>query len=221
MVDELEASAERTRQGEAAMRRFLADASHELRTPVAALQASAETLLREQPERPDRDALEAPVAGDAARLGRLVDELLGAGPARRPPARTPTTSPPSHARSRPGPGASAAAVLRGDRAPLFLIPHLSLGHPEALARAVRNLLDNAVSASPSGGRVAVQRGCPRRRQRSSSACDDEGPGVPAAERERIFERFVRLDGSRNAGGSGLGPRHRAAHRRATRRRPHL
>ena len=50
------------------MSRFVSDASHELRTPIAALQATAETLLREQPRRPRRDALEAPPAGDAARM---------------------------------------------------------------------------------------------------------------------------------------------------------
>jgi signal transduction histidine kinase len=76
MVDELEDSIARARRSESAMRRFLADASHELRTPIAALQATAETLLREQPDRPERDELEARVAGDAARLGRLVADLL-------------------------------------------------------------------------------------------------------------------------------------------------
>ncbi|HTE59860.1 MAG TPA: HAMP domain-containing sensor histidine kinase, partial [Solirubrobacteraceae bacterium] len=76
MVDELEESIARARRSESAMRRFLADASHELRTPIAALQATAETLLREQPDRPERDELEARLAGDAARLGRLVADLL-------------------------------------------------------------------------------------------------------------------------------------------------
>jgi signal transduction histidine kinase len=76
MVDALEAAVEDARASEAATRRFLADASHELRTPVAAVQASVETLLREQPRRPDRDRLEAALAREVARLGRLVDDLL-------------------------------------------------------------------------------------------------------------------------------------------------
>ena len=76
MVDELQKALDRSRASEAATRKFLADASHELRTPIARLQATAETLLREQPVRPDRDALEARLAGDAARLGRLVADLL-------------------------------------------------------------------------------------------------------------------------------------------------
>ena len=58
------------------MRTFLADAAHELRTPVAALQATAERLLREQPRRPERDAIEAQLARDSGRLGHLVDDLL-------------------------------------------------------------------------------------------------------------------------------------------------
>ena len=76
MVDALQEALDRSRASEAATRQFLADASHELRTPIARLQATAETLLREQPVRPDRDALEARLAGDAARLGRLVADLL-------------------------------------------------------------------------------------------------------------------------------------------------
>ena len=76
MVDALQEALDRSRTSEAATRQFLADASHELRTPIARLQATAETLLREQPSRPDRDALEARLAGDAARLGRLVADLL-------------------------------------------------------------------------------------------------------------------------------------------------
>jgi signal transduction histidine kinase len=59
---------------DAAARRFLADASHELRTPIAALQASVETLLREQPGRPESDRLEAAIARESERLGRLVDD---------------------------------------------------------------------------------------------------------------------------------------------------
>src|SRR5439155_8792372 len=76
MVDALEAAINQAQATEAAMRRFLADASHELRTPVAALQATVETLLRDQPQRPRRDELEATLARNAARLGRLIDDLL-------------------------------------------------------------------------------------------------------------------------------------------------
>ena len=89
MLDALEKAIEDARASEAATRRFLADASHELRTPIAALQASVETLLREQPERPERDRLEAAVARESERLGRLVSDLLGLAQLEAHPTRTP------------------------------------------------------------------------------------------------------------------------------------
>ena len=72
----LDRAVSEARASEAAMRTFLADASHELRTPVAALQATAERLLRDQPARPARDAIEAQLARDSGRLGHLIDDLL-------------------------------------------------------------------------------------------------------------------------------------------------
>jgi signal transduction histidine kinase len=77
MLDALETAVEEARASDASTRRFLADASHELRNPIAALQVSVETLLREQPERPERDRLEAAVVRESERVGRLVDDLLG------------------------------------------------------------------------------------------------------------------------------------------------
>ena len=95
------------RASDAATRRFLGDASHELRTPIAALQASVETLLREQPERPERDRLEAAVARESERLGRLVNDLLGLARLEAHPTRTPdrpradrTSALVEHARAR-------------------------------------------------------------------------------------------------------------------------
>jgi two-component system OmpR family sensor kinase len=89
MLDALEAAIDEARASDAATRRFLADASHELRNPIAALQASVETLLREQPERPERDRLEAAVARDSERLGRLINDLLGLARLEAHPTRTP------------------------------------------------------------------------------------------------------------------------------------
>jgi two-component system, OmpR family, sensor kinase len=200
MVDELEASIARAQRSESAMRRFLADASHELRTPIAALQATAETLLREQPGRPDRDALEARVAGDAARLGRLVADLLDLArlEANEPLARRPvdlgavaTRAAAEATGLRPGPTVTIEAE---DEA-------LVLGDADALTRAVRNLVDNAIAAAGRAGhvRIAVR----REGDDLTTTVQDDGPGVPAAERERIFEGFVRLEPVR-APGAGLG-----------------
>jgi two-component system, OmpR family, sensor kinase len=145
------------------MRRFLADASYELRTPIAALQATIETLLRERPPRPRRDQFEAEAARGTQRLGRLVDDLLNL-------ARLESNEP-----------------LRSEAVDL--------------ARALRNLLDNAVRAGGEDGCIRVE--LQRSPARVCASVSDDGPGVPPGARERIFDRFVRLDGSAGAG-TGLG-----------------
>jgi two-component system, OmpR family, sensor kinase len=197
MVDALEAAVAEARARDEATRRFLADASHELRTPIAALQASAETLLREQPERPDRDRLEAAVARDAARLGRLVDDLLGLARLEAKPPREPVDL---------DAVARAAVEEAGERAPAARLT-LELGggttvrgDAESLGRVLRNLLDNALAANPTAGEVRVR--VQRRNGHVEARVADDGPGVPESERERIFERFARLDAT--APGSGLG-----------------
>jgi two-component system OmpR family sensor kinase len=198
MVDALETAVEEARASEAATRRFLADASHELRTPIAALQASVETLLREQPERPERDRLEAAVARDSERVGRLVDDLLGLARLEAHPTRTPV---------------NLAAIARPlvedahERAPRATITFSAdndttvRGDPDALERVLRNLIDNAFAAIQPTGRIDVQL-----RQRNGyvqALVTDDGPGVPEHERQRIFERFVRLDPSKPGHGLGL------------------
>jgi two-component system, OmpR family, sensor kinase len=198
MVDALETAVEEARASEAATRRFLADASHELRTPIAALQASVETLLREQPERPDRDRLEAAVARDSERLGRLVDDLLGLARLEAHPNRTPTDL------------ASIARALVDEahmRAPQATIT-LSAdgdttvrGDPDALERVLRNLIDNALAAIEPKGRIDVQ--VRRRNGYVRALVADDGPGVPEDQRQRIFERFVRLDPGKPGHGLGL------------------
>jgi signal transduction histidine kinase len=199
MVDAIEEAAEKARASEQAMRRFVADASHELRTPIAALQVSAETLLREQPPRPDRDALEAQLAREAARLGRLTDDLLSL--ARLESTESPRREPldlavmaeatAAEARKRAG-GAHITVSTRGD---------MDLtGDADALARCLRNVLDNALAATNMAGDISIEL------HRTESAVimrvTDNGPGVPASERERIFDGFVRLN--RNHAGAGLG-----------------
>jgi two-component system OmpR family sensor kinase len=198
MVDALETAIEEARASDAATRRFLADASHELRTPIAALQGSVETLLREQPERPERDRLEAAVARESERVGRLVGDLLGLARLEAHPTRTPldlaTIVRPliedAHARA-PG----AAITLSVDENTTV---H---GDPDALERVLRNLIDNALAAIQPTGVIEV------RLQRCDGYVQarvaDDGPGVPEYQRERIFERFVRLDSTKPGHGLGL------------------
>ena len=198
MVNALEAAIAEARASDAATRQFLADASHELRTPIASLQASVETLLREQPERPSRDQLEATLAREAARLGRLVDDLLGLARLEAQPQRDPVEL-----------DALARTALHDlqARAPHA---HLTLTHDndttvigdrDALDRALRNLLDNAHSAIPPAGEIRIE--LRRKNGYVETKITDDGPGVPDTERERIFERFVRLNNPTLGSGLGL------------------
>jgi signal transduction histidine kinase len=199
MVDALEAAIARAEHAEASMRGFLADASHELRTPVAALQGSAETLLREQPERPDRDAIEAGLARDAARLGRLVDDLLGLTRAEAQHRNVPLRLDALAVQE------AADASRRAGGLPVTVQPcepAATSGDPDALRRLLRNLLDNAVAVAPAGDprvNVAVQ----HVDGHVEAIVTDNGPGVPAADRDRVFQRFVRLDRGRPGNGIGL------------------
>jgi signal transduction histidine kinase len=196
MVDALETAAEEARASDTATRRFLADASHELRTPIAALQASAETLLREQPERPERDRLEAQLARDTTRLGRLVDDLLGlarleAQPDREPVALADLTR---EAVANAQAHTSAHVTVDLDGEPTVY------GDANALNRILRNLLDNAVAAAPDGD---VHLRLTRSNGEIEVQVTDTGPGVPDKDRERIFERSIRLDPTKPGSGLGL------------------
>jgi two-component system, OmpR family, sensor kinase len=199
MVDSLEATAARAQRSEAAMRRFLADASHELRTPVAALQASAETLLREQPERPERDRMEAQLSREAARLGRLVDDLLSLArvEGRRPDAEVVDLAVAADAAVAESRVEAPGAEVTTDLEPRTQVS----GDAPAMTRALRNLVENACTAAGRGGHVRVT--VLAAGGDAVARVVDDGPGIPEYERERIFERFVRLapDGRP---GSGLG-----------------
>jgi signal transduction histidine kinase len=193
----LDRAAAEARASEAAMRTFLADASHELRTPVAALQASVERLLRDQPPRPERDAIEAGLARDSGRLGRLVDDLLNL--ARLEARERPHSEPLDLADLASD--AVAAVPMNGSSTRVELLttgPVPATGDRDALLRAVGNLLDNAFAVADTVVvEVSQSAGGP------TMSVTDDGPGIPAGERERIFEPFVRLPRSPR-GGTGLG-----------------
>lgn len=192
MLDRL--STARARQ-----RAFVADAAHELRSPLTAMRTELEVAGRHGvPEDLVPDLL-----ADVVRLSRLVDDLLLL-------ARADDASP-SKDRFAP---VDVADVLReahdrckGARVPvtLSLVDGLelpTLGEHDALLRAVANLLDNAVRHA--AGRVTLT-GYPEAGSAVIEIADD-GPGIPAADLERVFDRFTRLDDgrARDEGGSGLG-----------------
>ncbi|HEX6523018.1 MAG TPA: HAMP domain-containing sensor histidine kinase [Streptosporangiaceae bacterium] len=199
MVDALDAAIARAERTEAAMKTFLADASHELRTPIAALQATAETLLREQPRRPERDAIEASIARDAARLGQLAGDLLGLA---RLEGRHRFVPLDLGALAR-----DAADQITGRASGVQITLNLDenstvAGDPDTLTRLLANLLDNALAAVPSAD-PAIGITVEPRRDQVELRITDNGPGIPEPDRERIFDRFHRLDHSTPGHGLGL------------------
>jgi two-component system, OmpR family, sensor kinase len=196
MLDELEAA-------ETRMRSFLSDASHELRTPLAGMQANAELLLREDPDRAERERIAVALVRESRRSARLVDDLLtmarlGRGVtlvAERVDLRALAEAEVSRARTL---SPALTFAVTGDAAPMVD------GDPVRLGQIVTNLLDNARHATPAGGTVTVD----VRRTGEGVRLDvvDTGPGVTAADRAVIFERFGRGDASRSrhTGGAGLG-----------------
>lgn len=196
------------RRSFAAQRRFVADASHELRTPAALIRANADVMEREGLVTDDGRPLVADIITEADRLGRLVGDLLQL-------AATDTTG----IVIDPRPvdlGAIAIDTVRQAQAlasgrAVHLVMGLTSpdrsfvgGDRDRLIQLLLILLDNAFDHSPPGGTVTVE--LRRSGQNVQMTVVDDGPGMPVSERERAFEPFTRLPGVRRnrAGGTGLG-----------------
>jgi signal transduction histidine kinase len=180
-------------------RRFVADAAHELRSPLARIRAQLEVDAA-HPATADPDATRASVLAEAARLQRLVDDLLllasgDAGaldPVRAGPVDLDDVVERLAAERRTG---GTGIDTRGVR------PVQVLGDEAQLGRAIANLLDNAVRHARSTVTVSLE----ERAGKAALTVVDDGPGIPAEQRDRVFERFIRLDDARSAdGGAGLG-----------------
>ncbi|OZD61594.1 hypothetical protein CH268_11530 [Rhodococcus sp. 06-1460-1B] len=199
-----EAAAARTaRLAEEDMRRFLADAAHELRTPVAGISALAQSLQRDAEHRPDRVARWSELlVGESSRASRLVGDMLDSVRAENTSDLDATDTDLADITRRT---VERAALLmpniRFDVDAAQPIPvHIDVGRIEQI---LSNVLDNAGRFTPSGGTIRVAVG---RDTHAFITVDDEGPGVAEADRERIFERLVRLNSARDraSGGVGLG-----------------
>jgi two-component system, OmpR family, sensor histidine kinase SenX3 len=189
---------------EAMRRDFVADASHELKTPVAAILASAETLehaLADDPAGARRFA--ASLATEARRLADLVGDLLdlarfekGSFVSERVPF---TDLVRSEVEAFRAPAERKSLALSLDLQDGIVV----LGDPDDLALAVRNLLDNAVRYTDAGD---VRAHLFARDGLAHLEVRDTGFGIPAKELPRVFERFYRVDKarSRQTGGTGLG-----------------
>ena len=185
---------------------FVAHASHELKTPVASLQTLAEAVTKALPDDMDNaERFAGRMVSEAERLSILIADLLDLS----------RLEDPTKLASEP---CDLAGLVREE------IDHLSIvlmeaglaltsdlpeetvlmGDPRQLRLLVRNLLENAVQYTPSGGHVQVSLATEDRH--AIFQVKDDGPGIPADAREKVFERFYRVDPgrSRDRGGTGLG-----------------
>ncbi len=177
-------------------RRFTADAAHELRTPLAAIAAQAQVAERARDTAEREHAIRQLVAG-SRRATRLVDQLLTL--ARLDPDNATANETVRLDRLAEDVCAAhgAEAMEKSIALELDAVPATVTGSTDMLRILLRNLVDNAIRYTPAGGcvTVAVAPGL--------ITVTDTGPGIPAAERRRVFDRFHRLAGQ-EAEGSGLG-----------------
>jgi signal transduction histidine kinase len=181
-------------------KRFVSDASHELKSPIAATEIILETL-REHPESIDEAEALADLSAENARISRIVNDLLML--ARQDEGRLAVDAVPIDFYDMLF---EEVASLR-QRYPVNVDdtgvqPLIGTSDPRLLSHAVRNLLDNAAHYASST--VAVS--CREKDGMIRITVSDDGPGIPEEDRERVFGRFVRLESSRDraSGSTGLG-----------------
>jgi two-component system, OmpR family, sensor kinase len=182
-------------------RRFIADAAHELRTPITALSLQAENLDHVELPPESRDRLAA-LKNGARRTAHLLEQLLAlarydTGRVADAPV-TPLDRCAKEVVSDLLPEAVDGGIDLGFE---FIEPVLVKGDPVMLATMIRNLIDNALRHTPRGGRIDI--GIYREDEQAILQIEDTGPGIPQADLDRVHEPFVR--GSRPTdGGTGLG-----------------
>lgn len=190
---------ERLDEAQRTQRRFVADSSHELRSPLATLAASLEVATHDASDRSWREL--APVmSAEVDRMGRLVEDLLLLAKVDE------------HSMRLRVEEVDLDDLVDAEARRLRAFPHLTvqahvrpvrvLGDRSRLGQVLTNLADNAARHAASTVRISLAESPAG----ALIVVEDDGPGVPAAQRERVFERFVRLDASRgrSSGGSGLG-----------------
>jgi signal transduction histidine kinase len=206
MLDDLERAEGAALAAEARLRSFVSDAAHELRTPVAGIQAAADTLVRSRLDDDERERLTVHVVRESLRAGRLIGDMLLMARLDEGLALDPRTLDVVEVAR----GAAERQRVRGGDVAVEVVtsgpvPPVS-GDPDRLGQVVGNLLDNAVRHARSSVRVSVVSRAGDDAAEVVVRVDDDGRGVDDADRERVFDRLVRLDEARTRGdgGSGLG-----------------
>ena len=187
-------------------RTFVGDAAHELRSPLASLRVQLEVAQRIGPDETWQELVD-DVLQDVTRLDRLVEDLLALArmdeaarvPRRTEPIQLDALLQEAHDRY----AHARLPVTLGD-----VTPAVIEGDPDGLLRVMVNLIDNALRYASTGVCLALTVPPGRGRQPGTAliTVTDDGPGIPVEERERVFDRFYRLEQSRSrtSGGSGLG-----------------
>ena len=197
--------AERMRQD------FVANASHELKTPLAVIQSSVETLIDGAAEDPEtRAGFLAQVAKEAERLGNLIKDMLSlsrieSGALGLEPRVVPLGREITECVERHHPRAEAKTLTVVEKPPPDAPADVAAwADPDALRQIMDNLMDNAIKYTPNGGRITVRWGATA--DTVSFEVEDTGVGIPEADVNRVFERFYRVDKARDRaqGSTGLG-----------------
>jgi two-component system sensor histidine kinase SenX3 len=187
-------------------RRFVTHASHELKTPVAAIQALAEAVLEAVPDDPQAVARFAQrLVDESGRLGRLIGDLLDLSRLEDPgsfmdkPVDLRAVIDREAAEIRPAMESKGISFQTGLEPGIF-----TRGDDQQVALLMRNLLDNALRHTPEHGNIGVS--LSRSGDRAVIAVADDGAGIPLKAQARVFERFFRVDEARSraSGGTGLG-----------------
>ncbi|WP_306396422.1 ATP-binding protein [Telluria beijingensis] len=203
LVQELNLLFGRVKTAFDAQQHFVADAAHELRTPLAALRLQAQSLDRADTPEARRTAVGRLTAG-IDRATRLVEQLLVLARQEATAAEGAVSRPvdlADLARRTVADLAGVAAAKGVDLGVQQADPATVDGQPDALQILLRNLVDNAVKYTPGGGTVDIS--VQHEAGNIVVQVEDSGPGIPPEERERVFDRFYRVAGS-EAAGSGLG-----------------
>ncbi len=199
LADSLNGMLDRLEHSYDDQRRFVADASHELRTPVAVIMGNIEILRGGKLAEEDADESLAMIEAESTRMTRLLDELLSLARLER----TAHNFQPLDAATILQEGAARARKLGERTITVKCAPGLWVsGDPDLLDQAVVNVARNAVAHTKEGGHIELA--CSATDTHLALSVTDDGPGIPQADLDRIFDRFFRARGPRQADGGGAG-----------------